>query len=182
MTRRKRKTPEQIAHERAEMEERAREVIRLRSQPDVHVVHDQAFRIRGAFRMDWVALLHQRETLSTEEANAVRRLEADICESHGLGMNREEWTVVDGTPTWPPGQGLSQRMVDASARVENVLSRIDPDRRALLKALLDPFNPGAGSTQGWRGTTRRLTGHLHKAAQTAAVVGAVRALEGAYLR
>ena len=178
MTRRKRKTPEQIAQEAQERAAREREVRLLQQQPDVRVNHDQQFRIRGARRIDCIALLHERRSITDDEHNAYRRLEADMIEAAGLGAKGDQ-ERVDGTPTFPPGQSKPQRMFDAGRRVENVLGRMDAELAALIRELADPWTTNAALTR-WRETVRRITPVKDKTTCGAIVALACRALERAY--
>jgi hypothetical protein len=178
LTRRKRKPPEQIAQEAQERAAREREVRLLQRQPDVRVNHDQQFRIRGARRIDCIALLHERRSITDDEHNAYRRLEADMIEAAGLGSKGDS-EYVDCAQAFPPGQAKPQRMFDAGRRVQEVIGKMDAELGALVRELADPWEPNAALTR-WRDTVRRITPVKDKTTCGAIVALACRALERAY--
>ena len=78
--------------------------------------------------------LLSRQALSPAAHQAIRRLEADMTERRGEG-DRGESMKVDGSGS---RELVTQRMVDAGARVEAAFSQVGLRDAKLLRELLQP--------------------------------------------
>lgn len=162
-SRNKRLTPEQLveraAQRRAEERQRARDpgawgvnAEALAAQPDVAVVKAERGKVQTAQRFDVFHTMHARGGLSTAALHAVRRLERDMAERRGV--------VVD-EPSRGGGVGASdhvtQRMIDAGARVDAALSQLQGMAAAVLRELLDPRLLFTNDADRWRAVVRLVT-------------------------
>ncbi|MBC6981413.1 hypothetical protein [Caulobacter sp. 17J80-11] len=158
MPRRTRPSPEAAIAAAKLRRAREAEFARLSAQPDVRVVADAGRRIVSARRLDVFDQLFAQRALTEAQVGAARRLEADLACAAGVDRAQAGFEKVDACAPGAPGQGVTQVMVDASARAGAALDACGPVNARLLRALLEPQFDGAGAREPWRATVARVTG------------------------
>lgn len=163
---RKVKTEAEIAKDRADLEERKAKVLEMRARGLV-VACDAQWRIITARRLDVFSLMLEKRAITAAHMDAVRRLEGDMGLAEGVGITGDN-AGVRSTTEGAPGQNVSQRMVDASERLEKVYAQLGPVNKVLLMALVGPQFRGAILTR-WRDVVEAITGETNDRAQLGAI-------------
>lgn len=189
------KSPAEILAERAarraetharEKDEAARpetwgvDVEALQPQPDVRLKMSASRRdvVQSARRDDVFDRLLARGALSASAHAAVRRLDADLTERRGEGRSQERGPKVDCQTSHDL---VTQRTLDAGARVERALGLVGRRDAALLQELLEPRLVLAGApVERWREVVRLITGEGRPEVQAGAVRAASENLAWAY--
>jgi len=152
----------------------------LTGQDDVRLVTQGARRgaATGARRDDVFDRLLARGALSASAHAAVRRLDADMTERRGQGHAQERGPKVDCQTS---RELVTQRTLDAGARVDRALGLVGRRDAALLRELLEPRLALAGAAlDRWRAVVRLITGEARPEVQAGAVRSAGENLTWAY--
>ncbi len=152
----------------------------LKDQDDVRLVTQGARRgaVASARRDDVFDRLLSRGALSASAHAAVRRLDADMTERRGQGHAQERGPKVDCQTS---RELVTQRTLDAGARVERSLDLVGRRDAALLRELLEPRLVLAGEAlDRWRVVVRLITGEARPEVQAGAVRAAGENLAWAY--
>lgn len=185
------KSPAEILAERAEIQAREKadaanpanwgvDHAALSRQPDVRVATSRARpgAVQAARRDDVFDRLLARAALSAKAHAAVRRLDADMTERRGEGRGQERGPKVDCQTS---RDLVTQRTLDAGARVEGALALVGRRDAALLRELLEPRLVLAGDAlDRWRAVVRLITGESRPEVQAGAVRAASENLAWAY--
>lgn len=142
------------------------EARRLKAQPGVRVSVDGVGKLTGARRLDLFALLLERSTISQEQHDAVRWLEATMHVAMGWDSPERRPDHIRATTEGAPGQSVSQTMIDASREVARIRDLFDPREWSVLEALLQPQ---AAILTRWRDVVERQTGEKTDHGQAAAL-------------
>jgi len=181
----------ELAARRAEARERDRaeaarpetwgvDVEALGRQDDVRLVMQGARRgaVQSARRDDVFDRLLARGALSASAHAAARRLDADMTERRGQGHAQERGPKVDCQTS---RELVTQRTLDAGARVDRALGLVVRRDAALLRELLEPRLVLAGEAlDRWRAVVRLITGEARPEVQAGAVRSAGENLAWAY--
>lgn len=171
---RKRKKPYDpgaAARHKAERQENAAEVARLRAQPSTAVnVDKRTGRLTGAWRLNcFNTLLDQNGA----ERAAVDWLDGLVRTANGENGQERRPDFVRSTTEGAPGQNITDAMIQASFRLEMVLANMAPAHGRMLMELL---KPDADLITRWRAVVERSTGETHPQAQAGAVRAACTAV------
>lgn len=147
-------SPDEIAAMQRERREREADIIHLRSQPDVQIAEVPR---APHFRIDVFTFLHCRKALPDLSLHAVRRLEADMIDWHGVGADHGLTARVQGSS---PRSLLTDRQLMAAQRVEAALQAVGGAERRILEGLLLPQFSGATRVD-WRAVVQGVT-HEHR--------------------
>lgn len=181
MPRRARPTPEAALAAARDRRAREAEIARLTCLPDVKVTLDAGRRIVSARRLDVFDQLLAQRALTEVQAEAARRLETDLAAAAGVDRASGGLERVDACAVGAPGQGVTQSMVDAAARVRAALAACGPVNARLLTALLEPqFGGNGAGREAWRATVARVTGEAGRDAAGALVRSACENLRAVY--
>ena len=151
--------------------------VRLDAQGDVRVKKNPAGAAsEGTQRMDVFAMLHQRRSLTDAQEAAVRRLEGDMHIAAGAEGDLEVKEFVQGGGSQ---ERVTQRMIDAGARVAEILHALRSWEVRLFSDLLSPTEQRSALTR-WRDVVTRVTGAANPSKQAERVVVACEALTDAY--
>lgn len=173
MSRRKTKPfdPAAAARHKAERQENAAEVSRLRGQPSTAVnVDARTGRLTGAWRLNCFNTLLPAKC---QERDAVDWLEELVRVANGENSQERRPDYVRASNDGPPGQNVTDAMIRASARIQVVLVNMAPAHSRMLMELL---KPDADLITRWRGVVERCTRETHSHAQAAAVRAACTSL------
>lgn len=144
------------------------ELLRLETANDVTIVQDKARRgqILRAQRSDAFTLLHTGGGLTDAQKGAADRYVREHVERIGV---RTDDGPDPGVRIHQAGAAelVTQRMVDAGARIEAVNRAMGRADVQLLKALVGPLV--AGEVRVWRVLVQGVTGETERHAQAAAV-------------
>ncbi len=152
----------------------------LAGQDDVRLVTQGARRgaVQSARRDDVFDRLLARGALSASAHAAVRRLDADMTERRGQGHAQERGPKVDCQTS---RELVTQRTLDAGARVDRALGLVGRRDAALLRELLEPrLAPAGAALDRWRAVVRLITGEARPEVQAGAVRSAGENLAWAY--
>ena len=152
----------------------------LAGQDDVRLATQGARRaaVQSARRDDVFDRLLARGALSASAHAAVRRLDADMTERRGQGHAQERGPKVDCQTS---RELVTQRTLDAGARVDRALGLVGRRDAALLRELLEPRLALAGAAlDRWRIVVRLITGEARAEVQAGAVRSAGENLAWAY--
>lgn len=166
-------SPEDIAAIVQERRERDADIERLRDQPDIRIAEAPR---TPHIRIDVFTSLHIRHAIPDNGLHAVRRLEADIADWHGVGADHGVNVRVQGTS---PRSLLTDRQLMAAQRVEGVLCIVGPTFRAILERLLLPQFAGV-TRVAWREAVEHVTRERRLEVQTALLRHACGNLAEAY--
>jgi len=170
-------TTAEIAQRVADRRAQEADIAHLRAQPDLRVVVDNGGRLVAANRIDVFALLLSRSALTQAHHDAARRLESDI--AAWKGVDRATGSLERVQCAAPQGL-VTDRMLDAGARVQAVMGRIGARDVSLLMGLLLPQFAGQTLTR-WRETVERITGETRDECQAGAIRGACDNLARGYV-
>lgn len=172
--------PQAIMRQRAAQTRKAEteaEIARLRAQGAV-VTLDRARRIVGAYRKSPFVKLREAKTITNAQAAAAERLCQEWAEWRGLdGRPAPSFEVRGETST--QAELITARMLKAGKLVRDVLGRVGPLDRELLKALAE----AAVETDRpipWREIVQRVTGVTQTVRQSQMIVSALENLSRAY--
>jgi len=147
------------------------QVDKLETGQDVTVVRENKKRgaaILHAKRSDAFSLI----SLSDAQASAAKRYTRDWMIRAGIQVDEIVRVVVDNAPGLTPGQHVSQRMIDAGRRIEQLHGLVGPAAARLLSGLVEPLVMH-GEVRVWRVLVQQITGETERHAQAAAVRMAV---------
>lgn len=137
------------------------EALSLPANSDVKAERANRKHVERAQRLDVFALFLSRDAIPSIHYDAVRRLEVDIHTAAGVSGATEPGLGVSGGGC---AELVSQRMIDASARVQAVLDHMPTHHAKLIASLLSPDEQGSVLTR-WRTHVERITGARDKAGQ-----------------
>lgn len=156
--------PAAAARHKAERMENAAEVARLRAQPSTAVnVDKRTGRLTGAWRLNCFNTLLAAKC---QERDAVDWLEELVRTANGENAQERRPDHIRASNDGPPGQNISDAMIQASVRLEVVLENMAPQHGRMLMELL---KPDADLITRWRGVVERCTGEKTPHGQAAAV-------------
>lgn len=163
--------PAAAARHKVERMENAAEVARLRAQPSTAVnVDKRTGRLTGAWRLNCFNTLLPAKC---QERDAVDWLEELVRTANGENAQERRPDHVRASNDGPPGQNISDAMIQASVRLEVVMENMAPQHGRMLMELL---KPDADLITRWRGVVERCTGETHSHAQAATVRAACTSL------
>lgn len=159
----------------------------LATSADIAAIHDphRPGRIVHAKRGTAFDLV----SLSGAQHAASRRYTIDWAVSAGVSSlaidepkddGRDRPAPIDAGPGLAPGQHITQRMVDAGARIAEAHKGAGPASARLLAALVEPLVMH-GQVLPWRDQVKAVTGESERHAQAAAVRQACENLQLAYV-
>lgn len=143
------------------------------------VALDLKGRVKWAYRGDIFDTLAKREAITDAQLSGIRRLQRDMAERAGIGGGNTEdlGTFVDGGNG--DAAGVTQRMVDAGARVDDVLAMVGPPASRVLRDLLEP-PVTTGASPDWRAVIAHHTGETYEKSQPALLRFAAQSLADCY--
>ena len=143
----------------------------LRAQPSTAVnVDKRTGRLTGAWRLNCFNTLLPAKC---QERDAVDWLEELVRTANGENAQERRPDHVRASNDGPPGQNISDAMIQASIRLEVVMENMAPQHGRMLMELL---KPDADLITRWRGVVERCTGETHSHAQAATVRAACTSL------
>lgn len=158
------------------------EAFKLPLNSDVKQEKADRRHVERAVRLDVFSMLKQRKDadgvpgLETSHYESVRRLEADYHTAAGAkGVSEAERVSGGGS-----SEQVTQRMIDASARVQIITNYMPTHHAALAPLLLDPVSNGALISR-WRGHVQRICGITDKQGQADTVRWFSAAVHEAYV-
>lgn len=139
----------------------------------VEIATDHRGRVTRSTKVDVWAQMRAQRALNEKCYNAIRQLEADMTERAGFGgagFNLEK------TDRSGDAAKITDRMVDAGARVEDVLKLVGPPLSRILQALVGP-----DAEEGdWRAVVERITGEKNPQSQSASLRLAAQSVADVY--
>ena len=149
----------------------------LARQPDVQVITGPRGKVQTARRDDVFDRFLARGAMSQPAHQAIRRLDADMTERRGEG-ERGSGEKVDGCGS---RDLVTQRMLDAGARVDAALALIGRRDALVLHELLQPRQVLAtNGMERWRMVVLMLTGEQRDEVQAGVIRSAAENLVLAY--
>ncbi len=151
------------------------EALRLPANSDIKAEKASRRHVERAQRLDVFALFLSRNAIPQADYDAVRRLEVDMHIGAGVANTQE--------PGQPSSGGcrelVSQRMIDATRRVNAVLDEMPNGHGKVVAEMLSPNTQGGVLTR-WRGVVQRITGKRDKDGQADVIRWAAASVAAAY--